>query len=284
MAVLAMPLSHRQARVLAVIANHDGPGGARPSLARIAREAGLKHRARAAETVAELEGLGVLKRRRGKHANTYEIIYAWRPQCPGKPDSETVAPDCPGKPDGVGDAPTHHSVRDSRATVSANPGHEPEEPEGTAPAPPGRGAVPSPDPSTESVAVREGEPTEPDADAPPWRLPLVRTIDGGRADTPKEGQQGDGGRADLEATVKRLRASLPTDDPSWRARGGMQTQRLDAVLASLGEAMLAKPRDDLEESARPPGDPCSTDLGASLDRHGNSRLRRRAVGEHGGTQ
>ena len=65
MAVLAMPLSHRQARVLAVIANHDGPGGARPSLASIAREAGLKHRARAAEAVAELEELGVLKRQRG---------------------------------------------------------------------------------------------------------------------------------------------------------------------------------------------------------------------------
>lgn len=283
MAVLAMPLSHRQARVLAVIANHDGPGGARPSLARIAREAGLKHRARAAETVAELENLGVLERQRGKHANTYKVIYAWRPQCPGTPDSETATPQCPVKPDSVGDAPIRHSVRDSRTTVSAFPGHEPEEPEGTAPAPPGRGAVPSPDPSTESVAARDGEPTEPDPEAPAWRLPLVRTIDGGRAGTPKEGQQGEEGRADLEEAVKRLRASLPADDPSWQARGGMQAQRLDAVLARLGETMLSKPPDDLEEWARPPGDPCSADLGASLDRHGNVRAYRRAAGARGGT-
>ena len=142
MAVLAMPLSHRQARVLTVLAFHDGSGGANPSLARIAREAGLKHRARAAETVAELEKLGVLTRRRGKHANTYEINYAWCPHCPPNADSETAAPQCPLKPDSVGDAAARHSVRDSRATVSANPGHEPEEPEGTAPRPSRAGGSP----------------------------------------------------------------------------------------------------------------------------------------------
>ena len=249
MAVLAMPLSHRQARVLAVLAFHDGPGGASPALARIAREAGLKHRARAAETVAELEGLGVLTRRRGKHANTYEVDYEWHPQCPRKPDTEPAAPQCPRKPDSVGDGAPRHSVRDSRSTVSAKAGHEPEEPEGTPSAPPRAEGVPTPSAAREGAAPPGRSPPEgqrpsgapADPDAPPWRLPLVRTIEGGRAaETPKEGMQEDGGAADVEATLERLRSGASADDPSSEGQAGRQPSRLDKILVGLGESILTK--------------------------------------------
>lgn len=271
MAVNAMAgLTPTERSVLVAIAYHDGPGGAHPTAATLGKECGGLAGRTVRGHIAKMVERGVLTKHKGRRGDHYSINYEWCLDRPTTGQSENLrrGAQTGRKPDArpADDRPVNRK-----------------EPEGTAPAPPGRGAVPSPDPSTESVAVREGESTEPDPDAPPWRLPLVRTIDGGRADAPKEGQQGDEGRADIEATVKRLRASLPTDDPSWRARGGMQAQRLDAVLASLGEAMLAKPRDDLEESARPPGDPCSTDLGASLDRHGNSRLRRRAIGAPGGT-
>lgn len=116
LAVLSMQaLTHRQARVAAAIAYRDGAGGASPSMKRIAEEAGLSHRARAAETIAELERLGVLTRHRTKTTNVYRLAYDWTgaPQCPRKPDSETP----------------RHSVRVSPSTVSAIPGREPEEPE-----------------------------------------------------------------------------------------------------------------------------------------------------------
>lgn len=256
MAVLAMPLSHRQARVLAAIAFHDGEGGARPSLARIAREAGLKHRTRAADTVAELEGLGVLKRRRGKHANTYEVDYAWRSQCPPQADSEPGPPQCPRKADSVGETPPAHTVRLTSATVSAKGGHEPEEPEGTPSAPPRAEGVPSPSDAREAAAPPGRSPPEgqrpsgapaadhppaPDPDAPPWQLPLVRTIEGGRAaDPPKEGMQEDGGAADVEATLERLRTGTSKDDPSSEGQPGRQPTRLDKILVGLGESILTR--------------------------------------------
>ena len=242
MTVLAMPLSHRQARVLAVIAYHDGPGGARPSLAKIACEAGLKHRARASETVGELVDLGVLKRRHGKHANTYEVIYAWQPQCPRKADSVEDQPVPHSVQERRTVRPPCLSVRDSQSTVSANPGHEPEEPEsrtvsgGTASSPPQIPSPPStPIPNIESVAAREGasvgHPPAPDPDAPPWQLPLVRTISGGRTDEKKGGMQADGGSADIEATLESLQPS--------KAQGA---RRIDDVLRNLGESILTKRR------------------------------------------
>ena len=238
MVVLAMSLFHRQARVLAVLAFHDGPGGASPSLARIAREAGLKHRARVAETVAELEDIGVLKRRRGKHANTYEVDYEWRPQCPGEADTEPAAPQCPGETDTGEGPPEGHSVQVRRYTVSGPPGHEPEEPEGTPSTPPRVEGVPSP-----SVAREQTDPPPPpDPNAPPWRLPLVRAIDGGRAGKPKEGQQEDEAAADVEVTLEHLRSGAQGGAASSEGSSGGQPRRLDNILTSLGEAMLTKRR------------------------------------------
>ena len=58
-------LTHREARVLAVLAFHDGPAGAFPSVAALASESGM-HRSRVFETLAELEAKGRLVRHAGR--------------------------------------------------------------------------------------------------------------------------------------------------------------------------------------------------------------------------
>ena len=66
LSVLGMrDLTHREARVLACIAYHDGPGGAFPSLDTLAEEAGML-RGRVAETIAALGRKGRLVRNPGK--------------------------------------------------------------------------------------------------------------------------------------------------------------------------------------------------------------------------
>ena len=67
-------LSHREARVLACIAFHDGPRGAWPSLERIASEAGML-RGRVVEAIAALCGKGRLVRVHGRHSNQYRVVY-----------------------------------------------------------------------------------------------------------------------------------------------------------------------------------------------------------------
>ena len=123
-----------------------------------------------------------------------------------------------------------------RSTLSVSPGHEPE---WTPPTPHRAGGVPS------LSAACEGDdlPPAPDPDAPPWQLPLVRTIPGGRAEAPpKEGRQADGGASDVEATLERQRSGSATDDPPSEDRRSIQEKRLDTILVGLGEAMLATER------------------------------------------
>ena len=83
MACLGMAdLSHREARVLAVLAYHDGPGGCSPSLDRIAAECGML-RGRVAETLAALCVKGRLERTpgrskgrgKGREPNRYRVDY-----------------------------------------------------------------------------------------------------------------------------------------------------------------------------------------------------------------
>ena len=278
MAVNAMAgLTATERSVLVAIAYHDGPGGAHPTAATLGKECGGLAGRTVRGHIAKMVERGVLTKHKGQRGDRYSINYDWCLDRPATGQSKNLrrGAQTGRKSDArpADDRPVNRNEPEL-GTVSG----------GTVSSPPQIPSPPStPTPSTKSVAAREGEPTEPDPEAPAWRLPLVRTIDGGRADTPKEGQQGEGGRADLESMVERLGASLPTDDPPWQARGGMQAQRLDAVLASLGKTMLSTPRDDLEEPAHPPGDPCSADLGRSLDRHGNVRARRRAVSAPGVT-
>ena len=271
MAVNAMAgLTPTERSVLVAIAYHDGPGGAHPTAATLGKECGGLAGRTVRGHIAKMVERGVLTKHKGRRGDHYSINYEWRLDRPATGQSKNL----------------RRGVQTGRKSVARPADDRPvnrKEPEGTAPAPPGRGAVPSPTPEIEAVTAREVEPTAPELEAPPWRLPLVRTIDGGRADTSKEGKQGEGGRADLESTIERLQAALPKGDPSWQARGGMQAQRLDAVLARLGETMLTKPRDELEESTCPPRDPCSDASSRSLDRDGNVRAHRRTAGARGGT-
>ena len=92
-------LTHREARVLACVAYHDGPGGAFPSLERIAEEAGML-RGRVVETLATLRRKGRLKstpgkgkgRGKGREPSRYEVNY-------GDPEIRAGASDLhlPGK-------------------------------------------------------------------------------------------------------------------------------------------------------------------------------------------
>ena len=93
--------------VFAAVAQHDGPGGAHPSAARIAGALGLSRGAVFAHIKA-CERKGRLKRRRGKHANHYGLRYGPPPQCREIPDSENRG----------------HSVGKSGATVSGDSRHE----------------------------------------------------------------------------------------------------------------------------------------------------------------
>ena len=272
MAVLAMTgLTPTERLVLGALAFHDGPGGAHPTAATLGKECGGLAERTVRGHVAKMVERGVLTKHKGQRGDRYSINYEWRLDRPATGQSENLrrGAQTGRKPDArpAGDRPVNRK-----------------EPEGTAPAPPGRGAVPSPTPDIEPVAAREGEPTEPDAEAPPWRFAIGANDRRRDALTRrKKASKGKGGGPISRSMVERLGASLPKDDPSWQARGGMQAQRLDAVLASLGKTMLSTPRDDLEEAARPLGDPCSADLGGSLDRHGNVRARRRAISAPGVT-
>ena len=94
MQVLAMAdLFHREARVLAAIAFHDGPGGAWVSDETLAREAGLNHRQAAAEVRKALRTKGRLTWKTGKTVNLYTVHY----DCPAHPDTENGS-HCPDKP------------------------------------------------------------------------------------------------------------------------------------------------------------------------------------------
>ena len=78
MAVLAMPgLSHAQARILAVIAFHDGPGGAHPTADTIGREAGGITSRTAREHIAKMVERGVLTKRKGQRGDHYSPDYDW---------------------------------------------------------------------------------------------------------------------------------------------------------------------------------------------------------------
>ena len=84
-------LTWRERVVLAMLAHHDGSGGARPSLQRIADLIG-KPRWSVAETVKLLWRKNRLRWRRGRHANVYTIGYGEPfepvPHCQVFPDTE----------------------------------------------------------------------------------------------------------------------------------------------------------------------------------------------------
>ena len=129
MVCLKMALDHARARVLAVLAFHDGPGGASPSAATLADGASMT-RSAVFKHLAALESLGVLIRRKGKTTNSYAINYAWpaatlspsagqSTQCPLQGDSE------PGERGEAG----RQTVPFSASRLSPSAGQEPEEPE-----------------------------------------------------------------------------------------------------------------------------------------------------------
>ena len=76
-------LTWRERVVLAMLAYHDGRGGAWPSLQRIADLLG-KPRWAVAETIEILRGKNRLRWRRGRHTSRYRIAYIE----PFEPDSQ----------------------------------------------------------------------------------------------------------------------------------------------------------------------------------------------------
>ena len=90
MAVLAMEgLPHAVARVVAVIAWHDGPGGAFPTVAKIGARAGGMPDTTVRNHTREARRLGVLEVRKGQRGSRYVIDYAWRSDRPNSGRSET---------------------------------------------------------------------------------------------------------------------------------------------------------------------------------------------------
>ena len=75
LAVVSMSdLTHAERSVLSVIAYHDGPGGAWPSLQTIADKVGLS-RSRVSALVAEIERKGRLVRKKTQRTNLYTVHY-----------------------------------------------------------------------------------------------------------------------------------------------------------------------------------------------------------------
>ena len=138
MAVLACPwLAPARARVVAVLAFHDGTGGARLGLRRIAREAGLAHKRNAENLLKAAREDGVIdwQAGTGKAPNAYSIDY------------EALAR---ARPSGALSAPLDGEVSDpvvarSDAPSGALSAPKPEEPEslydGGAAAPPAAGGA-----------------------------------------------------------------------------------------------------------------------------------------------
>ena len=102
-------LTYRERLVLAVIAYHDGEGGAYPSQARIAEMVGIP-RPTVSEVVQCLNRKGRLNWRRGhgymRRANFYVISYGEPYHCQGNPDNGRNEPmsgksgfQCQGNPD-----------------------------------------------------------------------------------------------------------------------------------------------------------------------------------------
>lgn len=254
MAVLAMSgLSATERLVLGAIAFHDGPGGARPTAATLGTECGGMAASTVRGHIAKMVARGVLTKKKGQRGDSYSIAYEWRSDRSVTEHSENLSPGpqrCPDR------SVTEHSDPPRRGAQTArSPDARPlgdralnrKEPEGTPSAPPRAEGVPSPSTAREAAAPPGRSPPEgqrpsgatvadhpppPDPDAPPWQLPLVRTIEGGRAaETPKEGMQEDGAAADVEATLDRLRSGTS---------GGQTAKRLDEALANLGENILSK--------------------------------------------
>ena len=75
LACFGMPELHpREQIVLAIIAFHDGAGGAWPSLRTIADKAGIS-RSWTSEIVGEVERKGRLRRRKAQRTNVYHVCY-----------------------------------------------------------------------------------------------------------------------------------------------------------------------------------------------------------------
>ena len=104
---LAMPgLTGNEARVLAALAWHDGPGGSWPADDTIAEESGVRYRGSVFAARQGLKRKGRLDWTHGEHTNAYKIAYGkpfvFDGHCPGKPDSALsgkLGNHCPGKPD-----------------------------------------------------------------------------------------------------------------------------------------------------------------------------------------
>ena len=112
--------------MLAVIAYHDGTGGAWPSDELIALESGVRFRGSVVAARNGLRAKGRLRWTHARHTNIYEIAYRepheFDSHCPGNPDTDSH---CPGKPD------TDHShcpgnptltVRETRTRTRSNRG------------------------------------------------------------------------------------------------------------------------------------------------------------------
>ena len=134
----ATDLTPMERIVFAAIAYHDGPGGARPSAGKLALKLQISRGAVFAYIKA-LERKGRLKRRRGKHANHYDLSYA-RPQCREIPDSEN----------------RRHSVGKSGATVSGD--SRPEGNEGNLSAPTAQREIPDSESVSASATARGAAP------------------------------------------------------------------------------------------------------------------------------
>ena len=80
-------LTHAERTVLTVITWHDGPGGARPSLERIAELAGVR-RSTVADHVKALRGKGRLTWSHGRHVNEYTVRYGPAGHCQEIPDGD----------------------------------------------------------------------------------------------------------------------------------------------------------------------------------------------------
>ena len=83
---LGMPgLTHAERNVLAVIAWHDGPGHAHPSIQMIADHCGMK-RSTANDHIQALRKKGRLSMKKTARANVYTVEY-FTPCCQENPDS-----------------------------------------------------------------------------------------------------------------------------------------------------------------------------------------------------
>ena len=110
---LSLPgLTGNEARVLAALAYHDGPGGCFPSDDLIVQESGLRYRGSVFKARQSLKEKRRLRWVHGRHVNEYEIAYgeAGEFDCPGNPDTEEIV-----------------TVRETRLSLSGKSRHEQEE-------------------------------------------------------------------------------------------------------------------------------------------------------------